>query len=417
MAPLCGMSADFNSALERMDVDRPEFIVYANVEDDFRSAGSFLTEAYLAYLATGPQIPPIPVNVERLFANLGLTEMTDLTVASHPRDGNGFVNQMMIRFEDRPKGLFLVSGATNEAFDIVWQAPADAEFIAEFRLSGNQLFAIVKSIVIDIMGPMGQGLIDGQLNQPVVPGGPTLAEIVAGLNTSVQFALQPYEGETPPTMPPGMEFLAGESILRIKGIAPLLTPFTPMLAGAGFAEVESADGQSWKMTLPGDQFGLPILLHTIDSSGDVFVTLKETSKNWFLDGADAPIASSDAFNSAIDGLPLNGLSFWYSSEKMSRMQIENLDSQVQIPGLGPVMSAMKTYLQRFTGPQAGVSFLEEDAYRVVNHQPASYKTNFALAATLVPVGIVAAMPPQLTDEGEEVPSVNGEVETNPSPAD
>lgn len=400
--PLSCLSADFPSALERMSVDRPEFVFYADIEDDFSSAGNFLTEAYLAYLATGPEIPPIPVDVRKVFQNLGFTGMTDLTITSSARQGNGFINQMMVRFKEQPSGLFLISGDTNQPFKILQEAPLDAELITEFRLSGNQLFEIIKNLVIDTMGPMGQGMIEGQLNQPVVPDGPTLAEIVDSLNTTVQFALKPHSGDSPTGMPPGLELLAGEAILRIEGIASILKPFTPMLAGAGFVEIDADGGQTWKLELPTEQFPLPVLLHTSEASGDVLVTLRETSKNWFLGSSDAPIATSEAFNEAVAGLPMNGLSFWYSSEKLGRMQIENLDSQLPMPELGPVIAVLQKYLLRFTGPQAGVSFLEKDAYRVVNYQPASYKTNVALAATLVPIGILSSLPqgPEPVEEDE-----------------
>jgi len=414
--PLGGMAADFSTALERMSANSPEFVFYADVEGDFASAGSFLTEAYLAYLATGPEIPPVPVDVTKVFRNFGFTNMTDVTIASSPREVNGFINQMMIRFEGNPGGLFKLSGTANQPFEILQQAPSDAEFVTEFRLSGDQLFSIIKTLVIDVMGPMGQGIIDGQMNQPVIPEGPTLAQIVEGLNTTIQIAVKPDSSGEASSMPPGMSFLAGDFVVRIEGLASMLQPFTPMLAGAGFSEISADGGRTWKLSLPEEQFPLPVFLHTVDESGDVLVTLRETSKTWFMNGSSDSLATSEAFNKAVEGLPMTGLSFWYSSERMSRMQIENLDAQMAMPELAPVMAVLENYLMRFTGPQAGVSYLEADAYRVVNFQPASYKTNLALAATLVPVGIFSGIQAQQAAMEAEASETEGE-ETEPSPAD
>ncbi|NDV61133.1 hypothetical protein G0Q06_01575 [Puniceicoccales bacterium CK1056] len=384
LLPFAAMSSPFSGALERLSVENPEFVAYADFRGDVQAAGSFFTDAYLAYLMTGPEVPPIPVDFQRLFENMGLTSLESAVAVSEARSGGGFTNQMLMEFSEAPKGLFVLFGDSNQPFSIQKTAPADADIVLEMNLNGVALYTMIRNVVIDIMGPMGEGIIDAQMNKPILPEGPTVAEIISRLTTRIQIAAKP-DGGMEVAGPPALAMLQGKAAIRIANVADLLDTFAPILQQAGFTANESAGTTEYKLTVPVETQSLAIFLSPVKGSNDLMVSFNEGSKEWFLQSPES-ISSSADFQKETAGLPGNGLSFWYTSAAFAEMQIAQLDAQVVgNEKLLPIITALKSLLMNYTGPQAGVSFLEDKAYRVINFQPTSYKTNLALAGAIIPI--------------------------------
>lgn len=419
LLPIATLGSSYTDALQRLSVEDPEFVFFTDLENDFSTAGAFLTEAYLAYLATSPEgVPPIPVDFNRLFASLGFSGLTSVTATSESHHGAGFVNQMMFSFAEAPSGIFLLSGDSNQPFTIQDRAPADAQLVADMNLDGVALFRIVRNLVIDIMGPLGEGMIDAQMNQPIMEGGPTLADIINRLTTRIQIALKPdFEMEN--AMPPSMALFNGLSVIHIENVADILQQFAPMLQQAGFSTLEDAGGSTWALSMTDTPMAMSVFLQTVTGSNDLIVSFNRDSREWFL-GEGPVISTSPAFNESISGLPDSGLSFWYSSEKMARVQIQNLDAQLpETASLKPVLDVVKGFLVNYTGDQSGVSFLDENTYRVLSYQPTSYKTNMALAGAIVPLGFASAFAAQMEETAVETAaeSAPAETEATGSPKD
>ena len=408
--PITSVAASFSESLEKLSVSNPEFVAYADFQGDFQAAGSFLTDAYLAYLMTSPDIPPIPVDFNRLFEHLGFSAMQSATAVSEAREGGGFVNQAIIEFSSPPSGLFVLSGDSNQPFDIVKTAPADADFIAEMNLNGVALYKILRAMVIDIMGPMGEGMIDSQMNKPVVPDGPTIAEIISRLTTRLQVAAKPEIGVGGSTNP-GLALLQGKAAIRIANIADMLDSLGPLLQQAGFSASAGGETPRYTATIPLQADGLIIHLSGIAGSNDLLVSFNEESEGWFLEGSGS-IAESESFQKETAGLPTEGLSFWYATTEMAELQIQQLDAQVEgNEKMLPLITALKSFLMNYTGPQAGVSFLEDNAYRVISYQPTSYKTNIAIAGAIIPISFASSFAAVAQAQAAQAE------ETDPSPAE
>jgi hypothetical protein len=390
LLPLATFGSTYSDSLQRLSVEDPEFVFYTDLQNDFSSAGTFLTEAYLAYLSTSPEgVPPIPVDFNRLFTTLGFSPLTGVIATSEANPEFGFTNQMMFTFEEAPSGVFLLAGDRNQPFSIRESAPADAQLVAEMNLNGVILFQIVRKLVVDMMGPLGEGMIDAQMNQPVIENGPTLAEIINRLTTQIQVALKPSFNEES-TLPPAMAFFDGHSIIHISNVADLMQSFAPMLQQAGFTSMDEPGGTTWSLSVPAGPVPISVFLQTVPGSNDLIVSFNKDSRDWFLGGGPA-IGSSPAFSKSIAGLPETGLSFWYSTAEMSQLQIQNLDAQLpESANIKPVLDVVKRFLMKFTGEQSGVSFLDGNAYRVISFQPTSYKTNLALAGAVIPIGFASS---------------------------
>ena len=406
LLPFALVEASYSESMDRLGVENPDFVFHLNLEDDFATAGAFLTEAYMAYLMTGPQVPPVPVDASRLFNRLGLNGLTTFSAVSEPRVEGGFRNQMLYQFADSPKGLFLLTGEVNRPFSVQDTAPSDADLAAEFTFNGIALYQIAREIVVDVMGPMGEGMIETQLNRPVVPEGPTYADLLNRLSTRAQIVARPETttGKGPLAAVP---LLNGQAAIRFANIADLLEDVAPLLEMAGF--VRSGDAL-WKARFPAGEGSLSLFLEPLPGSNDLLLSLDDASREWYRSGSSDALANSPEFKEAISGLPDTGLSFWYSSERLSQIQIQSLESQLGAdPKFLPVIRIIQDFLGRFIGPQSGISRLEPDAYRILSLQPASYKTNLALAGALIPVGFLNTLAP------ENEPAAANE-DPDPSPA-
>lgn len=404
LLPLASPGSTYTDSLQRLSVENPEFVFYTDLQNDFTAAGTFLTEAYLAYLSTGPEgVPPIPVDFNRLFTHLGFSGLTSLMATSEANPGAGFTNQMMFSFAEAPSGIFLLGGDSNQPFSIQETAPVDAQLVAEMNLNGVALFQIVRNLVIDMMGPLGEGMIDAQMNQPVVENGPTLADIITRLTTRIQIALRPdFEGDK--TLPPAMALFEGLSIIHISNVADLVQQFAPILQQSGFTQADGPDGTTWSLAVPAGPTTVSVYLQPVPESNDLIVSLNEASKDWYM-GSGPAIKTSPDFTKAIVGLPESGLSFWYSTAEMSRLQIQNLDAQLpETTNIQPVMEVVKRFLLNYTGEQSGVSFLDGNAYRVMSFQPTSYKTNIALAGAIVPLGLASTFAAEMQEAADGVDS-------------
>lgn len=384
-------ASDFAESLQKIDAENPQVVLHANVENDFAVLGSFLTDMYMSYLMTSPDVPPIPVDFNKLFDRLGLSTLTSMTMASMRADVAAYRNEFIAEFSGDPAGLFLIGGTENQPFTVPDIAPADADLVFEMNFEGEIFFSIIRGIVIDMMGPMGENIIDGQMNQPLSEGGPTLAEVIKRLTTNIQVAVKPDFGDGTPVST-AKAFLNGQGIVRIADIADLIDSFVPMLEQAGFTPVVGSEGQSWMMVSPNPELPFSLYLTKMAESNDLAVSLGEDSLSWFLT-PDNAIGGMEEFKKITQGLPREGLSFWYSTKEMGTLQIQNLDADLQNedPQMVAIFANLKEFLLRFTGTQASVSYLDDQAYRTTSIQPASLKANFGLVAVGFSAGIMAAV--------------------------
>jgi hypothetical protein len=394
-------SNPYQESLDRLSVANPEFVFHLNLEDDFTIFGNFLSEAYLAYLSASPETPPVPVNFDLLFQRLGLSNLRAFTMTSQRSPKGGFINQNLFLFDGSPSGAFHLTGDLNQPFSLPVDAPADANFVAEFNLNAKALVEMIRNLAIDMMGPMGEGIINAQLVQPITPDGLTLQDIIDRLNTRVQVAIKPNL-KAMEDGPVALALLNGQFAMRADNLGELLVSLAPILQGAGFTELTDPGQSGWKLSVPVEEFPITVYIQTVTDSNDLLITLSGGSKDWFLSSPEK-IGSSAEFLAAIEGFPKSGLSLWYDDGTISSLQISNLKSGFEEnPEMLPFMESIVGIMNNFTGKQAGVSFLEDDAYRVESWQTTSYKSQVALAGIALPMGILSAVP-QLKQElsGEE----------------
>jgi hypothetical protein len=388
-SPFLG-ATNFLQAMERLEVQSPELVVFMDLEDDFSAMGKHLSDVYNAWLLTGPDVPPVPVDFSRLFNHLGLLSLKSYTLVSETHSKAGYLNQSLLSFKETPLGLFLVFGERNKPFSIAQEAPADADFAVEFSIDGNRGFEILKAILIDMMGPIGQGLIDSQLNEPVAPDGPTLQQIIDRLETQIQvfsrMQTQP-DATTPSTTLP-----IDNLVIKANNLGSLLQAFAPLLKKSGFIAVPGSNGTIWELSINEAPVRLLIRIGLIPSSDDLLLTVGKGTDEWY-NNKTASLADNPQFSDFVVDLPTSGLGFWYNSEDFASAQARQFTQGLSDAGLGPeylpLINHLEGLMEMILGKQAGTIFFEENALRSVSYQPASYKENAAIAgAVVIPIAIL-----------------------------
>jgi hypothetical protein len=401
LAPLASIEASYEGAMERLSTGDPEFVFHANLEADFDRAGAILSDLYLASMLQGsPDFPPIPVDFGQVFGRLGLANLASITLVSGKSANGGFLNQSLFLFDGAPSGVFHLAGRENKPFSILNDAPADADLIAEFYFDGPVLFDIARGLMIDAMGPVGEGLLEMQMSQPLNDEGLTFKDLVNRMQTRAQLAVRM---EDPSTGMAGFAaLLNGKSVVRLSGLGDLLPTLAPFLQQAGF--VQEGGVCMAQLPVPGVEGGVKVVIEALADSNDLMVCLSDGAKDWFMSN-DQPAISSPGILKAIAGFPDTGLAIWYSSARIAELQLAGLDQGAagnpQAAGLLPIL---RNLLMEFSGPQSGVTFLEADAYRTVNWQPTSFKTNLVIAGIALPVGIAAGIAEEAAKEAPASPA-------------
>ncbi len=384
LSPMILSANAYKESMEHLQVEDPEFLLHVDLKNDFHTLGELLSRAYLEYLKTSPETPPIPISYEALFNRLGLGNVESMTLVSE-RLEKGFFNQALTRFNESPRGLFTIAGTENEPFSILQGAPVDAGMLLEASMNMPALLEVLRNVAIDLMGATGQGLVDAQLVQPVTEDGLTWLDIINRLQTRVQFAAR-LPGESSSELPAQLAMLEAMAALRLQGIGDLLPRLSPMLEGIGFQPVGGA-AQAWDLRMETEWVPVYVRIQALPESNDLLLTYSEGADDWFLGEKGIPEELERLMEQWPD-MPRSGLSLWFDDGTVSEMQIRNMWKDMEVEEkYEPLLAVLQDFLMQFTGSQLAVGVAGESYHHAMAIQPSSYKTNLATAAIVVPVAM------------------------------
>jgi hypothetical protein len=388
IALLPALQANLLETLQHLEVESPEIVIHVDTSDDMMAAGDALTELYGAWLVTGPEIPPVPIDFKRLFEHLGISSIRSFTAASEKRAPSGYLNQSLLRFTSGPQGLFLIQGNANLPFSVASTAPADTDLAIEWSIHLGEALRILRSVIVDLMGPLGQGLLDAQLSEPVVPDGPTLKALFDRFNTRIHVIAR--IPETPAITPAGLGQLPVQNlVVRLAEVGDVLETIVPSLTKAGFVPLLNTRQPAWELSIQSETLDLYLRITRSASSKDLLLLLGKGTEEW-INNRTSSLAESARYANFVEGLPEEGLGFWYNSERFASAQAQTVTS---LEGLGPefkpLSQTLASLLKALTGEQAGASFLENEALRTMAYQPASFKANVAIAGIALIPAIIA----------------------------
>jgi hypothetical protein len=380
MAPLSIHATSFSGLLQQLEVSEPESIVFVDLEGDFSKAAGLLNQLYLAKVANQPDMPPIPVDFNQIFARLGLSSLEQLLFVSHQHpSGTGFFNEFALAFDSIPDGLFRLPGTSNQPFTAAAEVPADTDILIEARFQANALLDIVLNFAGDIMGPMGTELINAQLATPVLPDGTTIAKAIQLLSTRVVFAAKT-------SIDPAIPELAGlgDFALRIDGAGPAVAGLMQVLkqqSAVTIMESTTEDGGTeWVLHSSDMPPGLRIFVQLPHNSANLYIAPSQSAIAWLNGGSANALALQPAFIAKASSVPASGLAFTYTSANAAKMGIAPLQALANDPQL---QASMEIILNAFTANAAdevSALYIDDNLLRMRAHQQLSSKSGLGLAA-------------------------------------
>ena len=143
--------------LTRMDHSWP---ISTSKATALRSAAK-LNSIYQKLLEGGGDIPPIPVDFDLLFNNLGFGSIEAMGLSSKQLSDEQHVNRYVVKTNGSPSGLFSLYGNSaqeQQPFTAAALVPADATIAGCGPVELESLVETIRIIMVQFMGPMGEGI-------------------------------------------------------------------------------------------------------------------------------------------------------------------------------------------------------------------------------------------------------------------
>lgn len=375
------LSANFEATSEYIDLDG-SMVGYMDFAGDGQEIGSALNDIYQKALAASPEMPPVPVDFNLLFDNLGFSSLQAVAMSSKDVEPGLHRNRSVVLFDGTPTGLYALYDNEPMTFTAAKLAPADATGAMTVSVNLRVLRDTVSTVMQQIMGPMGEGMMQQQLNQVVPDTDLSYNELIDSLSGKWDgFWMQSY----------GEDFQQDVKFwVNIEGAGSLLPRLRTSAESMGVAFVEDEDTLKADLTHllgPNAQIGL---YAEASKSNDALVLY--TDADWTPKGTGARLSESPEFKALASRLPEEGLAFTYSKGADLEPMLAALSTMPQAaPYADTIQAAFDFLLGDYMQPSMAVTVMEGNA--MYSDQYAGYSTKQALVAlpAMVGGGLGAAM--------------------------
>jgi hypothetical protein len=381
--PLSSVSANFEAASAHIDLDG-SMVGYMDFEGDGQEIGTALNDVYQKLLASSPQMPPIPVDFTLLFDTLGFGSVKAVAMSTKEVEPGLHRNRSVALLNGELSGLYALYDTVPLTFTAAQKAPADASGAITASINLAALRDTASLIMQQIMGPMGEGMIQQQLTQ-VLPGTDvSYSELIDALSGKWDgFWLQNY----------GEKF---EQELKfwvsIEGAGSLLFRVRATAEEMGVPFFEEADSLSADFShLLGDTATISLYAKTSKETGRLILY---TNKDWTDAGKSPRLVETEAFKNLANRLPSEGIAFSYAAATDLSPLIAGISAMPQAAQYTEAAEALiELLIGDYLKPNMAVTIMDGDA--MVSDQYASFSTKQAIVAiptiTIAGVGVGAAM--------------------------
>lgn len=372
--PLSIAHADFEKASAHIDVDG-SMLAYLDFTGDGGEIATALNGIYRKIEDANPQIPPVIIDFELLFDNLGFGSLQSVAMSSKDIKPGLHRNRSVTLYNGEPAGIFALYQTDPLTFSAADWAPADATGAMSASVSLIGLRDTLSKVFQQIMGPMGEGLMKQQLGQTVPGTGLSYNELVEALSGRWDgFWRQSYNEEFEQDFKLWMQIedaghllkrarndLEQMGIVYIENEATLKANLTPWLGGA--APVE-------------------LLVEASKESGALSIY---TDSTWSPQSEGLRLSDTADFKALADRLPQEGMAFTYSKGA----DLDPIVGEVtQIPQVAPYADAIRAALELLVGdylePSMTMTAMEGNA--MYTDQYAGYSTKQLMTSVPLVVG-------------------------------
>ena len=355
-------SASFEEASGYIDIDG-SMVGYMNFEGDGQEIGTALNATYEQLLASKPGMPPIPVDFTLLIENLGFGSLKAVGMSSKDAGEGLHLNRSVSLMDGAPTGLFAINGLEPLNFDAAKMAPADATGAMTLAVNLGALRETTILILKQIMGPMGEGIIQQQLGQLIPETDITYNEAIDTLSGKWDgFWHQSYSEDFQEDF---------KLWLSIEGAGSLLPRLHMMGKSMGVNFIKDDQGIKADFSSLMGEDATNGLYVEAPKEGDSLIIY--THQNWTPESGGARLADSDEFKGLASRLPAEGIAFRYSKGG----DLDPIFAAIAaFPEAAQYTELAKSVIDFLVGdflkPNLAISYMDGD--HMVSEQYASYST-------------------------------------------
>jgi len=377
-------AASFHEAAEYLDLEGASLVGYIDFTGDGSEIADKLNVIYRDIAAANPQMLPIPVDFNILFENLGFGAIGAVGTSSKELDNGLHANRWVTMLNEAPSGLFGIyhlEGAAPTSFTAAELVPADATGAGAGPINLAALKQTYRMVARQLMGPMGEDMVQQQLSMPVPGTEVTVAMLIDALSGHWDYAFK-LELPEDESEDPEIKFW-----LRIQGNGGILERLKPLgdTMPIVFEEAGGTLTADFAALMGDAPFGLTL---KATADGDL---VAYSHADWTAESEGPRLADDETYRVMRAYLPEKATWFSYSAGYDSEpMLAEFRNNPFTAPYGNAIESAFDLLAGDFYKPTIAASTYEDNV--IHGTQYGSYSTKQMIA--LVPaayVGVFTAM--------------------------
>ncbi|MGB0744176.1 MAG: hypothetical protein ACPGSB_06590 [Opitutales bacterium] len=377
--------ATFQDAAKHLDTDGA-LLGYINFEGDGAEIGTQLNAIYTDALATIPDMMPIPIDFPTLFDTLGFGTIEAMGISSKEVESGVYANRSVMLINGDLTGLFALYGnrsSPTTSFKAAEMAPADASGAISGQIHLTAIRDTARALMTQVMGPMGQGMVEQQL-QFMVPGTDiTVGEIVVALSGNWDFFwLESYDDSFMPNY---------KLWLEKDGAAALIERLKPLAEdeSLGIKIQETDKGLLANMSAAGFPEGMGLFIETDRSKNTVRIY---THTDWGPDSDGPRLNTTEKYKSLAGRLPKRALLYSYSAGYDISALLAGLKAAPETAAYASLAEkAAALIIGDFLEPAISATYFDENALKMENYASYSTKQAVMIFPAAVGGGLAAAM--------------------------
>jgi len=374
-------AASLNDMADHIDLEG-QTVAFADFTGDAQSIGASLTDIYNTYLQSAPDAMPIPLQFEAMFSTLGLDGIEAMAFSSKELENGLMMNRSFSKLMGKRVGLLALYDLGNRPFTAADLAPDSATMAMSGQVNFNVLRDTIVELVVQIMGPMGEGMAQQQLAN-VMPGTDvTVSEFFDQLSVPMDFIMEQGIKEN------------GEpdinAWMRLQGNGALLDRILPMMAMFGLEAQTTETGVKvdFGPLMEDSPFSL-ILSNTQD--GDLVLYTSE-EYNALVMSPDNKLVDTEGYHQVAGKLPGKAAFYTYSKGADLEPMLGALEQSSDVSAYIPVIRKAITFLAGdFMDPSASAVFAADGGVEQVSYASFGYKQVAVAVPALFLGGMGSAM--------------------------
>ncbi len=371
------LNANFEEASEYIDTDGT-FVAYIDFKGDGEEIGTVLNSVYNEIVANTPEMIPIPIDFNQLFTNLGFGSIHSMAWGSKEIEPGLHRNTSVALMNGDSTGLFAIYGTEAYPFSAPSKAPTDASVAVTANIRLTEVRDTIATVVQQIMGPMGEGILQQQLTQTIPDTEITVNEVIEALSGKFDFFYSENYGESILESEPKLWLSienAGHLLSRLESLGESGLPITFVEEATTLKAILEQPGSSKKLFFEAPKGSSELIIYT--------------DADWTAESEGPRLVENPEFKTLASRLPEQGFFYMYSGKTDIEPLLEMLEMLPQTAKYKEAASmAIDLFIGGFLEPNMVAVTIQDGNY--VSEQYAGYSTKQAFttipAAMMIGIG-------------------------------